>query len=164
MICALIWTADEAAAVADPGCQESSEQPDEPAAKKHKTDKSVLLYKYISCLIENDLSVLIFHQEYKITQVDLNRCSGCVYMHLNNQVILSCGFCCGPGQKSLWRQNQLKTLNTRAQILEVGRISPVTDHHNCVEGHSGYYVYHQHFLLSLEAMLCFWGGNTFLDG
>ncbi|XP_051750572.1 cdkn1a interacting zinc finger protein 1a isoform X2 [Ctenopharyngodon idella] len=32
--------ADEAAAVADPGCQESSEQPDEPAAKKHKTDES----------------------------------------------------------------------------------------------------------------------------
>ncbi|XDV21565.1 hypothetical protein PO909_026646 [Leuciscus waleckii] len=33
--------ADEAAAVADPGCHESSEPPDEPAAKKHKTDESV---------------------------------------------------------------------------------------------------------------------------
>uniref|UniRef100_A0A673HYR9 RNA-binding protein 20-like n=1 Tax=Sinocyclocheilus rhinocerous TaxID=307959 RepID=A0A673HYR9_9TELE len=32
--------ADEASAAVDPGCQESSEQPDEPAAKKHKTHES----------------------------------------------------------------------------------------------------------------------------
>uniref|UniRef100_A0A671NU19 Cdkn1a interacting zinc finger protein 1a n=1 Tax=Sinocyclocheilus anshuiensis TaxID=1608454 RepID=A0A671NU19_9TELE len=31
---------DEASAAVDPGCQESSEQPDEPAAKKHKTQES----------------------------------------------------------------------------------------------------------------------------
>lgn len=35
--------ADEAVVVADPGCQESSQHPDEPAAKKHKSDESVTL-------------------------------------------------------------------------------------------------------------------------
>ncbi|XP_067295859.1 cdkn1a interacting zinc finger protein 1a isoform X2 [Pseudorasbora parva] len=35
--------ADEAAVVADPGCQGSSQQPDEPAAKKHKTDEPVTI-------------------------------------------------------------------------------------------------------------------------
>lgn len=97
--------------MADPGCQESSEQPDEPAAKKHKTDESVLLYKYISCLIENDSSVLIFHQEYKITQVDLNRCSGCVYMHLNNQVIFIMWFL-------LWSRSEEPVETESAQNTE----------------------------------------------
>lgn len=44
-MCVLMWTADEAsaAAAADPGSRESSEQHDEPAAKKQKTQESVSL-------------------------------------------------------------------------------------------------------------------------
>lgn len=133
-MCVLMWTADEASAAADPGSQESSEQPDEPAAKKHKTQESVALHLSINVRrVLQDMYFLIgtdslctsllsqtsdfFHWERRLIWSVL----WCVLFALG---VKSCVLCVCAGLRSLWRQNQLRALNIRAQILQVGRISP----------------------------------------